>query len=123
MGISKNKSFVINNSSLLKKYALKNYAMFGNGIIVVNLLFLKTDILDDLDSIGYGRASDRESGIDHPISYVPHTSFWFKILNIRIKEKYSIEIDGIDNHKGKFLIVFIKDAVMERFSIYSLSTN
>lgn len=122
MSISKNKSFVINNSSLLKKYALENYAMFGDGIIVVNLLLLKTNILNDSDLIRYERRSDRESSINHPVSYVPHTSFWFKTLNIRIREKYSIEIDAVDNHEGKFFIVFIKDAVMERFSIYTLST-
>ena len=123
MGISKNKSFVINNNSLLKQYALKNYAIFGDGIIVVNLLLLKTDILDDSDLISYERAGDRRSSINYPVSYVPHTSFWFKTLNVRIKEKYSIEIDAIDNREGKFFIVFIKDAVVESFSIYSLNTN
>lgn len=122
MSISKNKSFVIDNSSLLKKYALENYAMFGDGIIVVNLLLLKTHILDDSDLIRYERKRDRESSINHPVSYVPHTSFWFKTLNIRIREKYSIEIDAIDNHRGKFFIIFIKDAVIESFSIYTLNT-
>ena len=122
MGKSKNKSFVINNGFLLRKYALENYAMFGDGIIVVNLLLLKTDILNDSDLITYKRKSDRESSINYPVSYVPNTSFWFKMLSVRIGEKYSIEIDAVNNCEGKFLIVFIKDIVMESFSIYALNT-
>lgn len=122
MGKSKNKSLIVNNSSLLRTYALENYAMFGDGIIVVNLLLLKTDILDDADLIRYERKSDRQSSINYPVSYVPRTSFWFKTLSIKIRERYAIELDAIDNREGKFFIVFIKDAVMERFSIYTLNT-
>ena len=122
MGKSKNKSLIVNNSSLLRPYALENYAMFGDGIIVVNLLLLKTDILDDADLIRYERKSDRQSSINYPVSYVPRTSFWFKTLSIKIRERYAIELDAIDNREGKFFIVFIKDAVMERFSIYTLNT-
>lgn len=122
MGKSKNKSFVINNNSLLRKYALENYHIFGQGIIVVNLLLLKTDILNDSDLIRYEQKSDRQSSINYPVSYVPHTSFWFKMLSIRIKQKYAIEIDAVDRRNGKFFIVFIKDAEVEKFSIYTLNT-
>jgi hypothetical protein len=122
MGKSKNKSFVINNGSLLRKYALDNYAMFGEGIIVVNLLLLKTDILDSSDLNSFKQKSDRDSTINYPVSYVPHTSFWFKMLSLKIKEKYKIEIDAIDNCNGKFFIIFIKDIIMENFSIYALNT-
>ena len=121
MGKSKNKSFVINNGSLLRKYALDNYAMFGEGIIVVNLLLLKTDILDSSDLNSFKQKSERDSTINYPVFYVPHTSFWFKMLSLKIKEKYKIELDAADNRNGKIFIIFIKDVVMENFSIYALN--
>ena len=39
-----------------------------------------------LNLIRYER-SDRESNINYPVSYLPHTSFCFKMLSLKIKEK------------------------------------
>jgi hypothetical protein len=114
----KNKNFVINNQSFLKQYALKNYAIYGSGIIVVNLLLLKTDILDDFDWDKY--TPEPEPTIHQPVTYIPENNFWFKTINLKIKKKYQINIQSEDNLNHKFFVVFIKDASIEYFSIYSL---
>ncbi|MGL5938948.1 MAG: hypothetical protein ACRC2S_00955 [Waterburya sp.] len=114
----KNKSFVINNQSFLKQYALKNYEFYGSGIIVVNLLLLKTDILENLDWENY--TPELEPTIHQPVAYIPEKNFWFKTINLKIKKKHQINIQSEDNLNNKFLVVFIKDASIEYFSIYSL---
>ncbi len=60
MDKSKNKSFIVNNGSLLRNYALKNYNVFGEGIIVINLFLLKTNILNASDLGDYESVSDRD---------------------------------------------------------------
>ena len=125
MDKSKNKSFIVNNGSLLRKYALENYNNLGAGIIVVNLFLLEADTLNASDFNNYESQRDGEliayQIISHPVSYIPKTSFWFKILSLKIKEKHQIDIT-VNNSPDKFLVVFIKDASIEHFSIYSLNT-
>lgn len=116
----KNKNFVIHNQYFLKKYALKNYDSLGKGIIVINLLLLKKDILDEQDINSQEIDSDQEITIHHPISYIPKNNFWFKMLNLKIKKKHEISIQEKDLTEEKFLIVFVKDASIEHFSIYSV---
>lgn len=118
----KNKAFVVDNKYLLKQYAIKNFNIYGGGIIVVNLLLLKTDIVDEAD-VSDSQANDNtELTIHQPISYIPQNNFWFKMLNLKIKKKYDINIQEQDGSDGKFLVVFVKDASIEHFSIYSLKT-
>ena len=114
----KNKSFVINNKLLLKQYALKNYEFYGRGIIVINLLLLNTDILNDIALIDHEPVEDPT--VHQPMSYIPKSNFWFKMLSLKIKKKYKIDIQAEKNFDNKFLVVFIKDASIEHFSIYSL---
>ncbi|MDJ0592197.1 MAG: hypothetical protein QNJ72_19770 [Pleurocapsa sp. MO_226.B13] len=116
----KNKSFVINNKYFLKQYALKNYEIFGKGIIVINLLLLKTDKIDKEDFPNYELENEQEPTVHQPVSYIPQKNFWFKMLNLKIKKKYQIDIQQENNFQQKFLVVFIKDASIEHFSIYSL---
>lgn len=116
----KNKNFVINNKYFLKQYALKNYNFLGKGIIVINLLLLKTDIIDEQDLDNQEVESDHEITIHKPISYIPQNNFWFKMLNLKIKKKYKIDIQEEEETSRKFLIVFVKDASIEHFSIYSI---
>jgi len=112
----KNKSFVINNKHFLKQYARKNYEIFGQGIIVINLLLLKTDLIEDSDR----QESDGEPTVHQAVSYIPQRNFWFKMLNLKIKKKYDIDIKEKSDRDREFLVVFIKDASIEYFSIYSL---
>ena len=116
----KNKIFVIQNKHFLKQYALKNYNLLGQGIIVINLLLLKTDIIEKQDIPDYETLDDRELTIHQPISYIPQNNFWFKMLNLKIKKKYKIDIKDEEDTDNKFLIVFVKDASIEHFSIYSI---
>jgi len=116
----KNKNFVINNKYFLKQYASKNYACLGKGIIVINLLLLKTDTIDEQDIQNYEAESDQDLTIHQPISYIPQNNFWFKMLNLKIKKKCNIDIQNEDIAENKFLVVFVKDASIEHFSIYSL---
>ncbi len=116
----KNKNFVINNKYFLKQYALKNYDFLGKGIIVVNLLLLQTDTIDAKDIFSQQIENDQDITIHQPISYIPQNNFWFKMLNLKIKKKYKINIQEQDSTNKKFLIVFVKDASIEHFSIYSI---
>ena len=116
----KNKNFVINNKYFLKQYAQKNFNLFGEGIIVVNLLLLKTDIIEERDISSHEIADDAELTIHQPISYIPHNNFWFKMLNLKIKKKYNIDIQKQSGSNNKFLVVFVKDTSIEYFSIYSI---
>ena len=116
----KNKNFVVQNKYFLKQYALKSYDFLGKGIIVINLLLLKTDIVDEQDIPNYDIEEERDITIHNPISYIPQNNFWFKMLNLKIKKKYKIDITEEDRENRKVLIVFVKDASIEHFSIYSL---
>ena len=116
----KNKNFVIKNKHFLKQFALKSHEIFGEGIIIINLLLLKTDIIDARDIPDYDTEEDRDITIHQPISYIPQNNFWFKMLNLKIKKKYKVNIQEEDRENKKVLIVFVKDASIEHFSIYSL---
>ena len=116
----KNKSFVANNKYFLKQYALKNYESFGEGIIVVNLLLLNIDVVDEQDLSNEEMDNEQEQTVHQPISYISRKNFWFKMISLKIKKKYNIDIQEESNLNKKFLVVFIKDASIEHFSIYSL---
>ncbi len=116
----KNKSFVINNRSILKQYALKNYKIFGSGIIVVNLLLLNRESIDELNLTDENLEEGQETTVHQPISYIPQVNFWFKMISLKIKKKHQIDIQAESSSEQKFFIVFIKDASIEHFSIYSI---
>lgn len=116
----KTKSLIAKNKAVLTDYALRNYAASGRGIIVINLLLLETDRLDKL-ILDIDGKNDSEPTVHQPISYIPQASFWFKMINLKIKKKYQIDIQAGDDSEDKFLIVFIKDDSIEHFSIYSIS--
>lgn len=117
----RNKSIIANNGRLFKQYASKNYEVLGRGIIVVNLLLLKSDRLDELNLIECDN-TNREPTVHQPVSYIPQPNFWFKMISLKIKKKYRIDIQAQDD-ENKFLIVFIKDASIEHFSIYSIKVE
>lgn len=119
----KNKSFVINNKFFLKEYAQKSHRFWGDGVIVVNLLLLKTDIYDDINIADYQPENKQEPTVHHPVSYIPKQNFWFKMLNLKIKKKYQIDLEAESSVNNKCLVVFIKDASVEHFSIYSFKLN
>lgn len=119
----KNKKLILENQGFLKKYAIENYELFGKGIVVVNLFILKIDSLQKLDTINSDLENTQEPAVYQPISYIPRGSFWFKIIELKIKKKYQIDIQEQGNLQDKFLIVFIKDDSIENFSIYSIKTN
>ena len=116
----KNKSFVIDNKYFLKQYALKNYEIFGQEVIVINLILLKTDIVDEQDIPDYDIENIQEPTIHQAISYIPQENFWFKMLSLKIKKKYQINIQEENNTNKNFLVIFVKDSSIEHFSIYSL---
>ena len=118
----KNKNFLINNGSLLKQYALRNYEIFGRGIIVINLLLLDAESLNELEESELESMEGQEPTVHQPISYIPKTNFWFKMISLKIKKKHQIDLET-DNSDGKFSVVFIKDASIEYFSIYSLKVE
>lgn len=119
----RNKSLIVNNKSFLKEYALKNYNIYGSGIIVINLLLLNTDSLNDLNLIDHEQENSQEYTIQQPIAYIPKSSFWFKMISLKIKKKYKIDINTPENMDNKFFVVFVKDASIEYFSIYSLKLS
>ena len=123
-----NKQFIKNNRKSLKQYALNNQKKFGKGIIVINLTLIQNQFLteDDLivSSINPDKDSESEENtLIHPISYIINNSFWFKILRIKIKKKYKIDIKNDYDLEQQFLLVFIKDSSLESFSIYSLKMH
>lgn len=117
---SRNKDFVINNKKFLKQYAVKNHSCLGKGIVVINLLLLKIDLINKTDTLNDQIESNQELTVNQPISYIPQDNFWFKMLSLKIKKKHNIDIQADDSTDNKFLVVFIKDASIEHFSIYSL---
>lgn len=119
----KNKQLIVNNQDVLKRYAIKNYELFGKGIVVINLFLLKTDSLQKLDTINSELENTQEPAVYQPVSYIPQGSFWFKIIELKIKKKYQIDIQEQGDLPDKLLIVLIKDDSIEHFSIYSIKTN
>ncbi|MEM8719996.1 MAG: hypothetical protein AAGE84_11895 [Cyanobacteria bacterium P01_G01_bin.39] len=115
-----NKSFVVTNGSILKEYAQKNQALFGQGIVVINLLLLTDQSISELSLDELELENSQEITVHQPISYIPKTSFWFKMISVKLKKKHQIDLQKTENFMDKFLIVFIKDASIEHFSIYSI---
>ncbi|MGK7893147.1 MAG: hypothetical protein AB4372_05815 [Xenococcus sp. (in: cyanobacteria)] len=123
-----NKQFIKNNRRNLKKYALTNQKKFGQGIIVINLTLVQNQFLTEADLIVRSikpdkKSQNEENTLIHPISYIINNSFWFKILRIKIKKKYKIDIKTDYDLEQQFLLVFVKDSSLESFSIYSLKMS
>jgi len=117
---SSNKSFITNNHALLKEYAQKKQQLLGSGIIVINLLLLKTDQLDKTDGLLAADLTElNEPTIHQAISYIPCDNFWFKTINLKIKQRHKIDLQA-ENNADQISIVFIKDVAIEHFSIYTL---
>ncbi|MEM9275823.1 MAG: hypothetical protein AAGA80_23115, partial [Cyanobacteria bacterium P01_F01_bin.143] len=120
-----NKQFIKKNSKIIKKYAINNQKKFGDGIIVINSTLVQNKLLQEQDLIIRGlnednQSQNEENTLIHPISYIVNDSFWFKILRIKIKKKYQIDIKVDYDLAKKFLLVFVKDSSLESFSIYSI---
>jgi hypothetical protein len=116
----RNKNFVIQNRFFLQDYGHKNYEKFGRGIIIINLLLLNTDVLTPDDILNNYVEEYKEITLHQPLSYLPEKNFWFKMIYLKIKNKYQIDIQEQYDLDRQFLIIFIKDASVEHFSIYSL---
>ena len=118
----RNKKFIINNSEIIKQYALKNRKNLGKGIIIINLLLVDNDRLTEKDINYKPILADKEQqfSLQQPISYIPLDNFWFKIVRLKIKKKYEIDIKQDYDLEIKFLIIFVKDVSLENFSIYSV---
>ena len=124
----RNKQFIIKNSKSIKKYALNNQNRFGNGIIVINLTLVENGLLTEEDLIvpsvnQDSKSKNEEKTLIHPISYAISNSFWFKIIRIKIKKKYGIDIKTDYDLDKQFLLVFVKDPSLESFSIYSIKID
>ena len=124
---SRNKNFIINNQLFLKHYALENYELVGQGIIVINLLLLKTDILDELNLTRDHPLEPQDTSVYQPLVYIPKHNFWFKMIGLKIKKKYQLDIQtedkGNQTNSKTFYVIFIKDASIEHFSLYSLKLS
>ena len=123
-----NKQFIKNNRRNLKKYALTNQKKFGQGIIVINLTLVQNQFLTESDLIVRSinpekKSKNEENTLIYPISYIINNSFWFKILRIKIKKKYKIDIKTDYDLERQFLLVFVRDSSLESFSIYSLKMS
>ena len=119
----KNKDFVIQNKFYLKAYGQKNQQIFGNGIIVINLLMLEFDNLNKEDLDKYQVQEEADITLQQALSYIPESNFWFKVLYLKIKKKYQIDIKKKYTTGDRLLVVFIKDFSVEHFSIYTLKTD
>ena len=123
--ISENKSFIIDNGLLLKKYAHRNQEFYGSGIIVVNLLLMKIENIENIDELNLLDGNlDRsfEPTVHQPISYIPHGNFWFKTINLKIRKKHKINLLA-ESNADKIFVVFIKDDAIEYFSIYTIKNK
>ena len=116
----KNKNFVIQNRFSLQDYGRKNYKRFGRGIVVINLLLLETDRLTKDDLLNNEVEEEKDITLHQPLSYIPEKNFWFKMIYLKIKKKHQIDIKDKYDLNKQFLIIFVKDASVEHFSIYSL---
>jgi hypothetical protein len=113
------KSFIVKHHSLLKDYAQQKRQLFGSGIVVVNLLLLKPEEIDELNLLDPDVIEQQEATVHQPISYVPQGNFWFKLITLKIKKKHQIDLQ-FKNDSDRIPIVFIKDAAIEHFSIYTI---
>ena len=123
--IRTNKKFIKDNSKSLKKYAINCKKKFGDGIIVINSTLVQNRLLTDEDFIIPSFKQDNQSTGEentwvNPISYLVNNGFWFKMLRIKIKKKYHIDIKTDYDLGQYFLLVFIKDSALESVSIYSI---
>ena len=121
----RNKKFISRNGQALKKYALNSQKKFGQGIIVINSTLVENSLLTEKDLIVRNFDEEDESRtaentLIHPISYLISKSFWFKIIRIKIKKKYEIDIKSDYDLDKQFLLVFVKDSSLQSFSIYSM---
>ena len=118
---SNNKKFIVKNSAFLKRYALQCKSLMGVGVITINLTKIDDFILQEKDFV-IQDCDDSQSSISlqTPIAYVPESNFWFKIIYLKIKKKYEINIKQDYDLSQNFLLVFIKDTTLENFSIYYL---
>ena len=89
---------------------------------MINLL-LKKDISGDSDIFESQPDEQQEPTIHQLVSYIPQNNFWFKMLNLKIKKKYQIDIQEQNEQDNKLLVVFVKDASIEHFSIYTLKLD
>ncbi len=124
----RNKQFIIKNGKSLKKYLLKSQKKFGNGIIVINLTLVRNGLLTEEDLIVRSvnqndEIKGKENTLIHPVSYIISNSFWFKVIRIKIKKKYEIDIKTDYDLDKQFLLVFVKDSSLESFSIYSIKID
>lgn len=119
---SNNKSFIANHHSLLQDYAQQKRQTFGLGIVVINLLLLKPEKIDELNLLDPDVMEQQEATVHQPISYVPQGNFWFKLITLKIKKKHQIDLQ-VKNNSDRIPIVFIKDAAIEHFSIYTIKSN
>ncbi len=118
---SNNKKIIVKNSVFLKRYALDCRAKMGMGIITINLTQINDFSLQEEDFIIQECDHTPNSiSLQTPIAYVPENNFWFKVIYLKIKKKYQIDIKKDYDLKTRFLLVFIKDTALENFSIYSL---
>ena len=126
--IRTNKQFIKDNSKSLKKYALNSKKKFGEGIIVINSTLVENKLLTEEDVIipsinQDNQSNNEENALVYPISYLVNNSFWFKMLRIKIKKKYQIDIKTDYDLGQRFLLVFVKDFALESFSIYSIKID
>ena len=124
----KNKQFIRTNGKALKKYALNSQKKFGQGLIVINSTLVENGLLTAEDLIVRNFDEEDESKsventLIRPISYLISKSFWFKIIRIKIKKKYQIDIKSDYDLDKQFLLVFVKDSALESFSIYSIKID
>ncbi len=118
---SNNKKFIVKNSSYLKQYALDCKSKMGNGVMTINLTKIDNYTLQEEDLVVQECDNSKDSiSLQKPIAYVPETNFWFKIIYLKIKKKYQIDLKRDYDLNSHFLLVFIKDSSLESFSIYSL---
>jgi len=116
---SENKTFIIDNSLLLQKYALKNYEFYGTGIIVINLLLLKSENINELNLLDSIPNKSHEPTVHLPVAYIPRNNFWFKMISLKICRKHKIDL-RTESNANKLFVVFIKDDAIEYFSIYTI---
>ena len=118
----RNKSFIIERKSLLREYARKNYEFYGSGIVVINLLFLKTANLAELNLLEENIERMSDPTVHQAVAYIPQNNFWFKMIDLKIQKKHKIELKTkLD--ANKICVVLIKDDALEYFSIYTIENK
>ena len=119
---SRTRKFINNNRQFLKQYIHTKQESIGLGIVVVNLLLLPTAELDDL-SLSYADLEQwQEQSIHQPLSYISNNHLWSKMISLKIKDKYKVDIQTQSSNEKTF-IVFIKDTELKNFSIYTIKSS